>query len=509
MIDCIIIGAGPGGIVCTKEMLEAGIQNTVCVEQSSSLGGVFADSYDSLYLTSSGAFSMFSDFWIGDGNAHSFWKKSEVLDYWTRYAEHFDVLDHIKFDARVTNVEQLNPQGWRVLLETGETMECRHLVLATGNNVIENYPEWRDQVSNIEVMHSKEYRNALALEGKRVLIVGGGESASDIALEVSKCAKKCWVSLRNGTGWVVPRKRGKNAADVSTHRGFWNLPRKWGEMVSASILANDMELAKNDPEMAALVKLNQSVPSKKGIWGTYGTKSMALPQAIAHYGCEVVPEITGIENDGRMLELKGGGVIEDVDVIIFCTGFKNAVPFMPAGLQQRDPRGLFKHLFAPQTGPALAWLGWARPAFGSQFPIMEMQSRYCARVFSNSLELPSAAEMAQVIEADKDIYIAQFEQTGERIRSLVDYFKYMGDLAKILGCTPPLLKTFFTRPRLWLHLVYGPMQATQFRLQGKGKKVSLAREIILQLPVSPFNHVVKAGLKGRVYTMFDKVWPRR
>ena len=66
MIDCIVIGAGPAGIVTTKELLEHGIGEVICLEQSDKLGGTFSKSYDNLVLTSSVTFSMFSDFWVGD-----------------------------------------------------------------------------------------------------------------------------------------------------------------------------------------------------------------------------------------------------------------------------------------------------------------------------------------------------------------------------------------------------------------------------------------------------------
>nr|AQU14177.1 FAD binding domain-containing protein [Hormoscilla spongeliae GUM096] len=68
MLDCIVIGAGPGGMVCTKELIEQGLQEVVCLEQAKDVRGVFANAYDGLVLTSSATISMFSDFWIGDGN---------------------------------------------------------------------------------------------------------------------------------------------------------------------------------------------------------------------------------------------------------------------------------------------------------------------------------------------------------------------------------------------------------------------------------------------------------
>lgn len=88
-LSCVVIGAGPGGIVATKELLEQGETDVICLEKSDRLGGIFSGAYDSLTLTSSCAYSMFSDHWIGDGNEHHFWTKAEVVDYWTAYARRF------------------------------------------------------------------------------------------------------------------------------------------------------------------------------------------------------------------------------------------------------------------------------------------------------------------------------------------------------------------------------------------------------------------------------------
>ena len=78
MYDCIVIGAGPGGIVTTKELLENGVSNILCLEQASKLGGVFAASYDNLKLTSSATFSMFSDYFNKTGESNHY--NTDLLD---------------------------------------------------------------------------------------------------------------------------------------------------------------------------------------------------------------------------------------------------------------------------------------------------------------------------------------------------------------------------------------------------------------------------------------------
>ena len=505
MLDCIVIGAGPGGLACTKELLEQGLREIVCLEQARDVGGVFANTYDSLVLTSSATISMFSDFWLGDGNQHKFWTKKEAVDYWKKYAEHFGVLDHIRFNSKVVAVTPEN-EGWQVKLASGETLFSQRVALAIGNNTIPKYPAWKDLLTEVEYSHSQNYRNAEKFAGKNILVVGGGESGSDVALETSRVAKNTWVSLRNTTGWVAPRKRGIYAADISTHRGVWGLPRDYGSALSEAIC--QAELSQNDPVHDTAVELNQKITAKKGVWGTYGTKTFSLPKAIVHHGCKVVGEIVKVEDGGRTLITADGQTLSDIDAIVFSTGYKNYVPFLPDELKQTDPRSLYKHMFHPQYRDKIVWIGWARPSFGSQFPIMEMQARLFATICTGERTLPAPTEIERITCIDRAAYLEQFEHNAHRVRSLVDYHRYIDNIASLIGCEPPLWKYFFLHPHIWLRMVYGATQATQFRLRGPGKKESLAKEILLKLPVSKPTHVVKAGLKGRLIYAFKALFPK-
>lgn len=494
MISCIVIGAGPGGLVSTKEMIEAGFDDVICLEQSGQIGGTFASGYDSLLLTSSAPFSMFSDFDIGPNDVDHFWTKAQALDYWTRYADHFGVTKRVQLNAAVVQVQQ--DAGWTVTLADGRILRAARIILASGGSSVQRFPEWKDDLSAVHFVHSQQYKTAEPYRGKRVLVVGGGESGSDIALDIAKVAAQCWVSLRSSTGWVVPRKRGERAADTATHRGVYGLPRSYGAALTRTLL--DHERSKSDGISQAIVWLNEKITAPNGIWGTYGTKSLGLPQAMTEFGCQIVGEITQVQKGGQHLITADGHDLTDIDAVVFCTGYRNAAPYMPPALQSCLPRSLYKQVFHPDFAASLAFVGLARPCFGSQFPIMEMQARLIGQVFAGRLALPDSAQMQRLAQAEGDSFVAQLDHSGRRILGLVDYHRYMDAVARLIGCLPPFGRLLLTDPVLWLHVVYGPTQASQFRLIGPGAKRDLARAILRRLPISRPNHMVKAGLRGRV-----------
>ncbi len=496
--DCIVIGAGPAGIVAVKECTENQLGKVLAIDASAAIGGNFAKAYDSLLLTSSCTVSMFSDFWIGDGFEKSFWTKAQVLDYWQRYIAHYQIGDKFLLNETVTNVSEDARQHWQVQLQSGRQFSAKRLIVATGASRIPALPDWHSALSGISYQHSSSYKSAEALAGKRVLVVGGGESAADIALEVARVASKTWISLRHSPGWITPRRRGEEPADLSTHRGFWGLPRAFGRTAASRIVAFDRSL--KHPVFDVIADLNSSLIDSKGPFGNFGTKTTALAEAIAEYDAELVGDIVQVSNGGRQLIDHCGQALEDVDYALFCTGYRNEAGFLPPALQAAgsNPRDLYKQMFHPAYGDRLSFVGTARPCFGSQFPLMEMQARYTALVFAKRLSLPELAPMQQSIHADRERYTAQLGHSAERVHALVDFHHYLDDLAGLMGCLPPLWRYLWRHPRLWLRMVYGPTQSTQFRLTGPNAKPQLAREILAKIPVSRFNHLVKIGLEGRL-----------
>lgn len=499
MLDCLIIGAGPAGLVCTKELVEHGVDNIVCLEQAADLGGTFRKSYDSLTLTTSAVMSMFSDFWIGDDQTMKVWHKSEAVEYWRRYADHFNVVDKFRFGQQVASVRPAPDGAWRVRTDSGEELLTKRLVVASGNNNVPRYPDWKTGVTSpeVEVIHAHNYKNADSLRGKRVLIVGGGESGTDIALEVSKVAEQCWISLRCSTGWLTPRKRGDTPADIATHRGVWGLPRSYGPDFTRGLIR--VEIGRNTPVSDAAAMLNSKVANRLGVFGTYGTKTFSLPTAMAEFGCKMVSEITGIHAGGRRLSTSEGQLLDNVDAIVFCTGYTNRIDYLPQEIRETNPRDLYKHMFHPDLGLRLCWLGRARANFGSQFPVMELQARYFAQLCKGACRLPQRPVLNDEIQQDRMLFEDQFEKHAVTIPSLVDYPAYVDGMAKLLGSTPPYWRYFFFHHTVWRKIVYGALQGTQFRLKGLGSKPRLARKILKKCPsLKVSDKRALLGLRGRI-----------
>lgn len=85
---------------------------------------------------------------------------------------------------------------WQVQLGAGEVLRAARVVLASGASNAPRFPVWADELTAVDGRHSASYLNAEGLQDKRVLLVGGGESAADIGLEIAKVAARGWCPRR-------------------------------------------------------------------------------------------------------------------------------------------------------------------------------------------------------------------------------------------------------------------------------------------------------------------------
>jgi len=177
----------------------------------------------------------------------------------------------------------------------------------------------------------------------------------------------------------------------------------------------------------------------------------------------VVPKRDIASCQGKTVRFTDGTSAE-VDAIITCSGYTASFPFFDESVKAgTDPRNWFKYVFYDDD-PSLAFVGFARPIFGSIPGLAELQSRYVAKVFSGACRLPELAERSATIERDAAFWNHHFRDTSLRIAGLVDHFVYSDQLARLIGCRPNFLALFFKSPRRWWQAITAPWSGSQFWL---------------------------------------------
>ncbi len=203
-----VIGAGMSGLASLKALLEAGF-DADCYERESEVGGNWnidarnSRIYRSIHLISSRPFTQYPDFPMPDSFA-DYPSHTEVLGYFKRYADHFGLREHIAFDHDVLRVEPVDGGArWDVTAEgpdgVARTRRYDGVLIANGHNWSPKMPTYEGlDAFGGTVLHSKDYKDSDVLRGKRVLIVGGGNTGCDLAVEGAQNAAATYHSTRRG-----------------------------------------------------------------------------------------------------------------------------------------------------------------------------------------------------------------------------------------------------------------------------------------------------------------------
>lgn len=210
-----VIGAGVSGLTAGKALADAGISYT-CFEASNDIGGNWyfrnpngqSAAYRSLHIDIAKPSISLRDYPIPE-RYPDFPHHSEIRAYLGDYAGDFELKPNIRFKTRVERAER-EAGGWRISLEGGEIEHFDALIVCNGHHWDPLYPDPPFPGSfNGEQIHVHSYidpSEPLELRGKRVLIVGIGNSAVDITSELSRrgVAERVFISTRSGA-WVIPK----------------------------------------------------------------------------------------------------------------------------------------------------------------------------------------------------------------------------------------------------------------------------------------------------------------
>ena len=204
--EVIVVGAGPAGLATSRELSCAGVEHRV-LERGGQVGETWARLYDSLVLHTGRHLSALPGMPL-PSTLPTFVPRRDFLDYLHRYADRFRL--PIDTGVEVTSAAREDGQ-WRLERRSGPAILAHHLVVATGivSNPYVPAIAGRDRFGG-RLMHSVEYRRADSVDsvdsmtGKRILIVGAGNSAGEISVELARAGAEVSLAVRSGAA-VVPR----------------------------------------------------------------------------------------------------------------------------------------------------------------------------------------------------------------------------------------------------------------------------------------------------------------
>lgn len=336
VVDVVVIGAGPGGLLLTKRLAEAGA-NFVTLERNKDVGGIWdidapgSPMYESAHFISSRTLSGFPGFPMPD-DYPDYPNHRQLLSYIRSFAEKFELRQHIKFDHTVTSATRDEAGRWTIKAADGTTLQANYLICANGVTWEPNKVEWPGQF-NGEIRHSVTYRSADELQGKRVMIVGCGNSGVDIACDAAFAADKAFLSTRRGYHFLPKHIMGK-PTDVFGKTGP-HLPLRLQQAVFSKLL----KLINGKPSDYGLPE-----PDHK-LFESHPLMNTQILHYLSHGDCTAKP---GIERlDGNDVVFTDGSR-EQVDLILTATGYKHACPFLPTHeLEDKDGRpDLYLRMFS-------------------------------------------------------------------------------------------------------------------------------------------------------------------
>lgn len=417
-----LIGAGSSGIAAAKALHERGIDFD-CFEKSDRVGGnwVFANkngmsaAYRDLYINTSRPRMEYSDFPMPDSYP-DFPHHTQIAAYFEDYVDHFGFRERIAFETGVEHAARDEEGAWRIELDTGETRIYDALVVANGHHWDPRWPEPAFPGSESfagEQLHAHAYIENSIFAGKKVVVLGMGNSAMDIAVESSYVAERTYLAARQGV-WIVPKYIFGKPVDQLPNDP--RVPFKLRQRVTQQLIRS----YSGPPERYGLPK-----PSHR-FGEAHPTVSGRILDRIQHGTIAPKPNIAALE--GSQVRFVDGSEVE-ADVIVYCTGYKITFPFFDQQLISAPENHieLFRRVFHPDI-PNVAFIGLLQP-LGAIMPLAEAQGGWVGDYLLGDYALPLQAAMRGDIAADQQAMRARYV-ASKRHTIQVDYDDYLYSLAK-------------------------------------------------------------------------------
>jgi len=373
-----VVGAGPHGLSALKALLQNGI-DADGYERESDVGGNWnfgaenSRVYESTHLISSKPFTQFPDFPMPDAYP-DYPSHRQVKEYFGRYADHFGLRKRITFGHDVVRAVPVEDgRAWDVTVRdrvSAQETTCRYagLVVGNGHNWSPKIPQYpgHDSFSG-EILHSADYKGADVLRGRRVLVVGAGNTGCDVAVEGAQNAVHTWHSTRRGYYYNPKYMTGRPSDQVADSLLALRLPLA----VRRVLFKTSLGIAVGD-----LTKFGLQKPDH-AFFETHPIVNQQLVYYVGQGDITPVKDIDRFDADGSVFV---DGSRADVDLVVFCTGYLVRFPFLEhEWLNWKDDHPhLFLQMFTP-VYDNLVVTGLIQPDSG-QWTLAHWQGILIARV---------------------------------------------------------------------------------------------------------------------------------
>lgn len=420
-----VIGAGPSGITALKNILDEGI-DAICYDQNDRVGGNWiynenpshSSVFETTHIISSKTLSQYEDYTWEDHaeNTPDYPSHQQLASYFQGYAAHFGLLDHIKFETTVLKTERASSREWKVTIknQTGEKTETfSDLVVCNGHHWNPRMPEYPGTFSG-DFLHSHDFKKADHFRDKKVLVIGGGNSACDVAVETSRVSEKTSISWRRGYR-IIPKFFFGKPSDIVGSGMTWlpvKLRSRLSQLLIKIFIGPNMNYGLQEPD--------------HNFGQTHPTINDELLYRIRHG--KVHPKVDIERLDGKTVHFKDGSS-EEFDVIIACTGFIITHPFFERSFidYSEGDVPLYLKMIHPQYDN-LFFVGLFQP-LGCIWPGSELQAKIIARQLSGKWSRPKNIEALVKHEVEHPHY-NQLKTPRHTIS--VDYHVFRKSLLKQL-----------------------------------------------------------------------------
>ena len=367
----LVIGAGPIGLAMADALKQRGIAFDQ-VDASDGVGGLWRHGvYQGVHIVSSKKSTGYTHYPM-PAHYPDFPSSTQVLRYLESFAHDRDLDASIEVRRKVVRAAPLADESWKVTFEDGEERIYKGVVVCNGHHWDKRMPRYRGRFTG-SFIHSSDYKEPKQLQGRRVLVIGGGNSGCDIACEAARVGASCDWSLRSGY-WFLPKTAfGRPLTDLP----IWGLPVSLQRLILRGLVG----IFIGDYRRYGLQKPDHKLFERHPAFGTDVLNYLRQGR--------IKPRADIVRFSGTKVHFNDGSVGE-YDLVVAATGFNNSLPFLPKNLVPIDDGVVQVYGGAfPDTVKNLYIIGWAQPRNGFGTIIAPAAKLYAEMIaMQDELELP-------------------------------------------------------------------------------------------------------------------------